>query len=47
MATVPAAYFGMNLSSGLEDVPGVFWPVIQASLVAGATGSGLMFGYYK
>jgi hypothetical protein len=34
MAAMPAAYFGMNLSSGLEEVPGVFWPVVQASVVA-------------
>ena len=39
---MPAAYFGMNLSSGLEEVPGVFWPVVQASdwgLVRGWAGS--------
>lgn len=31
-ATMPAAYFGMNLSSAVEDVPGVFWPVVQVGL---------------
>lgn len=30
-ATLPAAYFGMNLSSGLEELSGVFWPVVQVS----------------
>lgn len=29
MATLPAAFFGMNLSSGLEEQLGVFWPVVQ------------------
>lgn len=28
-ATLPAAFFGMNLSSGLEELSGVFWPVVQ------------------
>lgn len=37
-ATMPAAYFGMNLSSGLEDIPGVFWPMVQFSLLTGGLG---------
>lgn len=36
----PAAFFGMNLQSGLEDVPGMFWPVAGWS-VAGAAALGL------
>ena len=47
LATVPAAYFGMNLSSGMEDVPGIFWPVAQFSLLTGLSGAGVMWGYFK
>ena len=36
----PAAFFGMNLRSGLEDVPGLFWPILGWS-VAGAAALGL------
>lgn len=27
VSSIPAAYFGMNLDSGLENIPGIFWPV--------------------
>lgn len=47
MATLPAAYFGMNLSSGLEEVQGVFWPMVQSSLVFGLAAAGTMWAYYK
>jgi hypothetical protein len=37
--TATAGFFGMNLASGLEEVPGAFWTV-----VAGATtGAGILF----
>jgi hypothetical protein len=36
-ATIPAAYLGMNVSSGLEEVTGVFWPLVQ---VGGGLGGG-------
>lgn len=29
LSSMPAAYLGMNLQSGYEDVPGLFMPVIQ------------------
>ncbi|KAL4424906.1 hypothetical protein ABPG77_002129, partial [Micractinium sp. CCAP 211/92] len=47
MATLPAAFFGMNLSSGLEEQLGVFWPVVQGSLVLGGSTAMLMWVYYK
>ncbi|EFN55977.1 hypothetical protein CHLNCDRAFT_145324 [Chlorella variabilis] len=46
-ATMPAAYFGMNLSSGMEEVPGVFWPMVQSSVVFGMLASLSMWMYYK
>ena len=45
-AACPSAT-GMNLSSGLEDVPGLFWPTVQASLGAGAVLAVVMYSYYK
>lgn len=45
-AACPSAT-GMNLSSGLEDVPGLFWPTVQASLGAGAGLAVVMYSYYK
>ena len=47
MSTLPAAYFGMNLDSGLEDIPGIFWPVVQGSVAIGLCISGFMYMYYK
>ncbi|PSC69475.1 Magnesium transporter MRS2-4 [Micractinium conductrix] len=47
MGAMPAAFFGMNLSSGLEEVPGVFWPVVQTSLAFGLACTALTYGYYK
>lgn len=47
LCTMPAAYLGMNVSSGLEDVPGIFWPIVQASAVMGASAGGLLYGYYR
>lgn len=47
MSTLPAAFFGMNLDSGFENVPGVFWPVVQGSTAAGMLLAGLMYAYYK
>eukprot|EP00892_Ulva_mutabilis_P004724 jgi/Ulvmu1/2623/UM014_0074.1 len=35
IATLPAALFGMNLASGLEDRAGMFWPVAGASVACG------------
>lgn len=29
VSSMPAAYMGMNLQSGLEETPGLFWPVVQ------------------
>jgi magnesium transporter len=47
LCTLPAAFFGMNLDSGLENVPGIFWPVVQGSLITGLFGAGAMYTYYK
>ena len=47
MSTIPAAYFGMNLDSGLEDLPGLFWPVVQGSIATGLFCGSLVYLYYK
>jgi hypothetical protein len=47
LCTLPAAFFGMNLDNGVENVPGLFWPVVQGSVGLGVMGAGLMYGYYK
>lgn len=47
LCTLPAAFFGMNLDSGLENVPGIFWPVVQGSVITGLLGAGAMYTYYK
>lgn len=47
LCTLPAAFFGMNLDSGLEHVPGIFWPVVQGSVITGLLGAGAMYTYYK
>lgn len=47
LCTLPAAFFGMNLDSGLEDIPGIFWPVIQGSVAVGILGAASMYSYYK
>ena len=47
ISTLPAAFFGMNLDSGMEDLPGVFWPVVQGSVTTGLVCAGLMYTYYK
>lgn len=31
ISTMPAAFFGMNLVSGVEEIPGLFWPVSTRS----------------
>ena len=45
---LPAAWFGMNLASGLEGAAGVFWPVVCWS-AAGAAGLGgaVLLGWRK
>jgi len=42
MISTVGAVFGMNLMSGFEDVPGVFWPTLG---VATATGCMLAMGF--
>jgi magnesium transporter len=37
----------MNLSSGLEELSGVFWPVVQLSVLMGGVAAALMYGYWK
>ncbi len=43
--TLPAAFFGMNLDSGWEDIPGMFWPVVQGSVTTGLICAGLIYTY--
>ena len=47
VTTIPAAFFGMNLASGMEAVPGMLWPVAQTSMLAGCTTAAVIYGYYK
>lgn len=47
VSTMPAAYFGMNLDSGMEDLPGLFWPVVQGSIATGVMLGSLVYMYYK
>lgn len=47
ICTLPAAFFGMNLDSGLEDLPGVFWPVVQGSVTTGLVCASLIYTYWK
>jgi hypothetical protein len=37
----------MNLDSGLEDLPGMFWPVVEGSVAAGLVAAVGMYAYYK
>jgi hypothetical protein len=37
----------MNLDSGLEDIPGLFWPVVQGSVTTGLVCAGLIYTYWK
>lgn len=47
MSTVPASFFGMNLTSGLEDAPATFWPVVTSSVTCSAITFVLIYGYWK
>ena len=47
LSTMPAAYFGMNLDSGLEDLPGMFWPMVQGSVASGILVSSMIYTYYR
>jgi hypothetical protein len=47
VSTIPAAYFGMNLFSGFEAAPGIFWPIVQGSLAVGGITAGSIWGYFK
>jgi len=47
MSTIPAAFFGMNLDSGFEQIPGLFWPVVQGSLFVGLGVTLVLYTYYK
>ena len=48
MCALPAAFFGMNLASGLEDTPGAFWPVVAASVTAAlALGTAVTLGWRR
>ncbi|KDD76705.1 hypothetical protein H632_c133p2 [Helicosporidium sp. ATCC 50920] len=45
--TVPAAFFGMNLQSGLENAPHAMFAVAQASVALGLFLGGGAFAYYR
>lgn len=47
LCALPAAFLGMNVDSGLEEVPGLFWPIVEASLLMGGTGTACVYLYYK
>ena len=47
MASLPAAYFGMNLVNGFESSTGLFLPVVQGSMLAGVLAAGTMWLYYR
>ena len=44
VCTTVAGFFGMNLLSGLEEVPGYFWPTVAGSL---GVGGGVFAGCKK
>lgn len=46
-AQLPAAFFGMNLESGWEGVPGLFPVVVQYSLFFGIATAASFYMYYK
>lgn len=45
--TIPAAFFGMNLLNGMESMPGLFWPVVQYSMLFGGTTAGGFYFYFR
>lgn len=47
ISTLPAAYFGMNLHSGLEEHEGMLWTVAQGSIGGGLALAILMYLYYN
>lgn len=47
MSTVPASFFGMNLTSGLEDAASTFWPVVYTSLATSAATFVVVYGYWR
>jgi magnesium transporter len=45
---LPATWFGANLASGLEDAPGVFWPLVAWSAAgAAALGGAIALGWRR
>jgi magnesium transporter len=47
VAGLPAAYFGMNLSNGMEDIPGLFPMVVELSMLAGVGVASIFYLYYR
>ena len=48
VCALPAAWFGMNLTTGLEGTPGVFWPLVGWSATAAAClGGGVWLGWRR
>ncbi|KAI8104648.1 hypothetical protein M9434_003201 [Picochlorum sp. BPE23] len=47
LSTLPAAYFGMNLHSGLEDHEGLLWPMMTASLGFGSATAVLLYVFFR
>ena len=41
------ALFGMNLQSGLEETPGMFWPVVQGSCLAAVLTYTAIYAYWR
>lgn len=47
LGTIPAAFFGMNLHSGLENSEGLLWSVATVSLSTGAIAAASLFGFFS
>lgn len=47
LGTIPAAFFGMNLHSGLESSQGLLWSVASVSLGSGALAAVSLFTFFS
>ena len=47
LSTLPAAYFGMNLHSGLEEHENMLWPVMEISLGVGSVTAVLLYAFFR
>jgi len=47
LGSLPAAYLGMNVHSGLEDYEGLLWPITQASLGGGVLAAIALYSFFN